>query len=320
MLLACAFIIIGLTLLVYGADRFVSGAASIASLLGMPGFIIGLTVVGLATSAPEILVGAVAAFNGKTELAIGNALGSNITNIALVLGATTVVSPLFIQSKTLLREYSLMMVALMIGLAVLFDGTLGRIDGIILLISIIVMMFCIVKFAHRDDEDDPMAADLPDDIQQADSILKPSIILIIGLVLLLGGAELLVRGATTVAKYFGMSDLLIGLTIVAIGTSLPELAASLMSAMKKQADMAVGNIVGSNMFNILAVMGIPAIINPSSFDPSVLLRDYPVMIALSLIMGWMVFLHGKGHFSRIEGSVLLLCFFSYQGLLFFTNT
>lgn len=318
MLFACAFIVIGLALLVYGAERFVAGAASIASLLGMPGFVIGLTVVGLATSAPEILVGAVAAFNGKTELAIGNALGSNITNVALVLGATTIVSPLFIQSKTLLREYSLMLIALAIGFVVLFDGTLGRLDGIVLLITVIFMMYCIVKFAHRDDENDPMAGDL-DGIEQSDSMLKSCVILIIGLALLLGGAELLVRGATTVAKHFGMSDLLIGLTIVAIGTSLPELAASLMSAMKKQADMAVGNIVGSNMFNILAVMGIPAIINPSSFDSSVLLRDYPVMICLSLLMGWMVFLHGKGHFSRIEGSVLLLCFFGYQGLLFYTS-
>lgn len=316
MLLAILGLITGLACLVYGADRFVVGAGSMARNLGVSPLIIGLTIVGFATSAPEILVGSVAAWQGKTEMALGNAIGSNITNIALVLGATVVFIPITVNSKTLLREYLFMFTAIMLALLVLIDQDLSRLDGVILLVMMVAVTWVIIIFSRRSKKTDLLLNELNQELDTPLSVKKSSWLLVIGLVLLIGGAELLVRSAVIIAQKFGLSDLVIGLTIIAIGTSLPELAASIMSVIKKEPELAIGNIIGSNMYNMLAVLSFPALINPTRFEQAVLIRDYPVMLGLTLLMGWMVFIHGAGRFSRMEGVFLLGCFGAYQYLLF----
>lgn len=316
MILEFLGIIAGLSLLIYGADWFVSGSSNIARLSGMPPLIIGLTVVGIGTSLPEILVGTVAALNYKTEIAIGNAIGSNIANIGLVLGATALSFPVTIKSKTLRWEYWLMTASIVITLVVLLDRSLSRIDSLVLLVILGMFVWQIIRLAKKSPPSDPLTREYEKELAQVTTIGKSSLKLFAGLVFLLGGAELLVRCAVNVAAFFGISDLVIGLTIIAVGTSLPELAASIMSVIKKEADIAIGNVIGSNMFNMLAVISIPGLIHPSGFSSEVLLRDFPVMIGLTLLMGWMVFMHGSGQFRRSEGFVLLLCFVGYQYWLF----
>ncbi len=312
MLIATLAVLGGLLLLVLGADRFVSGASGAARALGVPPLIIGLTVVGIATSMPEVLVGGVAAWDEKTRIAIGNALGSNIANIGLVLGATALFTPLLVQSQTLTREFILMCAAMLVALLVMLDLRLGRGDGLLLLGVLVLMLYWIVRKVREDAGSAPQQAEM----KQLPGLSKSVTLILVGLVILLGGAELLVRGAVYIAREIGVDDLVIGLTIVAVGTSLPELAASLMSVAKKEIDIAIGNIIGSNMFNMLMVLGIPCIIYPDTFGKEVLLRDFPIMAGLTLLMGWMVFYSGKNRFSRLEGTVLLLCFAGYQYWLF----
>ncbi len=296
MLINSLFVLAGLTLLVAGADRFVIGAANIARSLDISPLIIGLTIVGVATSFPEVLVGTVAALDGKTSLAIGNAVGSNIANVGLVLGATALACPLVIKSLTVRREFLIMCTAIAVATLLILDNYLSRLDGCILLACLGVSMWWIIRLARSSTENDPLADEFEQDLAQAEttSIAKSSFLLIIGLLLLLGGAELLVRGAVAIAREFGVSDLVIGLTIVAIGTSLPELAASIMSVIKNEADLALGNVIGSNMFNMLMVLGIPVLIHPTEVSPDVLTRDFPIMIFLTLLMGWMVYVQGRG--------------------------
>ncbi len=317
MLASCILVLIGLALLVYGADMFVNGASSIARQLGIPPLIIGLTIVGFATSAPEIIVGSVSAFQGKTAIAIGNALGSNITNIGLVLGISILLLPITVASDTIKREYGLMFLALLLALTLMLDGQLSRVDAVILLVALVGFIGWIVWLAKKTAATDPLVDEFTQELNEpADPTKVAAIKLLIGLVLLLAGAELLVRGAVFIAEHYGVSDLVIGLTVVAIGTSLPELAASIASIIKKEADIAIGNIIGSNMFNILAVLGIPALINPDSFAREAITRDYPVMLGLSLILGIMIFVSSKGKLVRSEGAILLICFMGYQYVLF----
>jgi len=316
MLLSLAFVIIGLVLLVYGADVFVVGAASIARILGMSSLMIGLIVVGFATSAPEIIVGSVSAWNGKTSIAIGNAIGSNITNVGLVLGVSILLMPIVINSKTLMREFILMVLSIGLALVLILDGSLDRIDGIILCVAIMLVFYEIIRIARKAKKNDPIIAEFDQEYTEVDSSGKSVFKLIIGLSMLLIGAALLVRGASDIARQFGVSDLIIGLTIVAIGTSLPELAASIASLMKKEADIAIGNVIGSNMFNMLAVMGIPALINPVAVDSAVYTRDYPVMCGLTLLLAIMLFATKKHKLYRGEGILLAFCFFAYQYLLY----
>jgi cation:H+ antiporter len=320
MLINSLFVLAGLILLVAGADRFVVGASSIARSLNISPLIIGLTVVGIATSVPEVLVGTVAALDGKTTLAIGNAVGSNIANIGLVLGATALISPLVVLSPTLKREYLFMFAAIGVATLLLVDGYLSRLDGIILLTCLVLSMWWIIRLARSAPKTDPIVKEFEQELSQETtySVWKSSLLLALGLLLLLGGAELLVRGAVAIAREFGVSDLIIGLTIVAIGTSLPELAASIMSVIKNEADIAIGNVIGSNMFNMLMVLGIPILIHPTEVSTEVLTRDIPIMITLSLLMGWMVFVRGRGKFDRIEGGFLFSCFIAYQYWLFST--
>ncbi len=319
MLVSCFLVLIGLALLIYGADMFVNGASGIARRLGMPPLIIGLTIVGFATSAPEILVGSVAALQDKTAIAIGNALGSNITNIGLVLGVSILLLPITVASRTIKREYGLMCIALIIAWVLMLDGYLSRIDAIILLVSLVGSIGWIIWIAKKSASNDPLINEFEQELNQTDSTKTAVIKLLIGLILLVSGADFLVRGAVFIAESYGVSDLVIGLTIVAIGTSLPELAASIASILKKEADIAIGNIIGSNMFNILAVLGIPALINPDYFASEVLTRDYPAMMGLSLLLGVMIFVSSKGKLVRTEGAILLACFMGYQYVLFSQN-
>jgi len=320
MLINSVFIVVGLGLLIFGADRFVLGAANIARSMNISPMIIGVTIVGVATSAPEVLVGSVAALDGKTTLAIGNAVGSNIANIGLVLGVTALASPLVVKSPTLVREFLIMSAAIAIALLTLLDGFLSRLDGVILIFCLIAALCWIIHLARTSPASDPLANEFKHELEEKEaiSIGQSWLLLVIGLGLLLGGAELLVRGAIAIALEFGVSDLVIGLTIVAIGTSLPELAASITSVMKNETDIAIGNIIGSNMFNMLMVLGVPALIQPAETDPDLLLRDFPVMVCLTLLMGLMVFVLGRGKFDRADGGFLFLCFIGYQYWLFST--
>jgi len=309
-------ILAGLVLLVYGADRFVEGAAAIARYLGMPPLLIGLTIVGIATSAPEILVGVVAALEGKTEIAIGNAIGSNIANIGLVLGFTVMLMPVTITSPTLKREFIFMLPAIALAFGLLIDRNLSYIDAWILLLGLAASILAVIYLSRKSARTDPLRNEFEIEIPERPNVGRSIFWFLLGLAFLLGGAYVLVECAVIVAKHFGLSDLIIGLTIIAIGTSLPELAASITAVKKNEADIAIGNVIGSNMFNMLAVIGIPGMIHATDFDSVVLHRDFPVMIGMTLLMGYMVFIRGAGKFDRAEGSVLFLSFIAYQYWLF----
>ena len=314
MLLAATAIVMGLFILVWGADRFVLGAASLARSLGVPPLLIGLTVVGFGTSAPEILVSTMAALEGSPGIAIGNALGSNIANIALILGVTALFSPLTVQSDMLRREYPILLAVSAGAFVLLADGHLGRVDGFILLAGLVLSMLLLVSIGlHRRDHD-PLAEEMEAEIPSGLTALAASGWFLVGLIALIISSRLLVWGAIEVAVTLGVSDLVIGLTIVAVGTSLPELAAAVMSALKNEHDLAIGNVVGSNIWNLLAVLGIPGLLAPGVIPPEVVNRDMLVMLALTLalfVMGRSEHTHGT--INRLEGGLLLSCFIAYQG-------
>ncbi len=304
LLLPTAAVIGGFAVLVWGADRFVIGAAATARNLGVSPLIIGLTIVGIGTSAPEILVSAMAAWQGNPALGVGNALGSNITNIGLVLGATALFTPLVVRSETLRREYPLMFAIMLFSLVLLLDGEMSRFDGLLLLAGLVLMVIWMVRLGLRRDHD-PMEDEYAQEIPRL-STGRALAWLIIGLLLLLGSSRLLVWGAVDIAQAFGISDLVIGLTIVAVGTSLPELAASVMSALRGEPDIAIGNVIGSNMFNLLAVLGLPGLIHPTALAPEVLSRDFVFMIGLSIALFAMAYgFRGDGRVNRLEGALLL---------------
>jgi len=245
-------------------------------------------------------------------------LGSNITNIGLVLGFTALLVPLSVRSETLKREFPLLFAVMLIALALLLDGEMNRIDGVILLTGMAALVYWMVALGLRERRNaDPMASEYTDEIPAHMPMGKAIFWLVFGMVVLLASSRMLVWGSVNVAQWFGISDLVIGLTIVAIGTSLPELAASVMSALKGEHDIAVGNVLGSNMFNLLAVLGMPGLIHPAATPPELMSRDYPTMIGLTIalfIMGY-GFLK-PGHVTRVEGGLLLLGYLAYLGLLY----
>lgn len=310
-------IIGGLIILVYGAERFIYGAAGTAHALGISPLIIGLTVVGFGTSAPEILVSGTAAWQGNPELGIGNAIGSNITNIALVIGFTALLKPLTINSQTLKREFPALIIVSFGTLLLVIDGEISRLDSAILLLSIILLLVTLAKIAMSKKRDDPIIKEYNAEIPHGISVSKGILWLLFGLALLLISSYILVWGAVHIAVAYGISDLVIGLTIIAIGTSLPELAASLMAAVKNEPDLIIGNIIGSNMFNLLAVMGVSGMIQPGIFPADALSRDMPIMLILTvglmlMAYGW----KGPGHINRFEGGILLSGFIAYQVFLY----
>ncbi len=317
MLLNIAAVIFGFAILVWGSDRFITGAAAIARNLGVSPLLIGLTIVGFGTSAPEVLVSATAALQGNPGLAIGNALGSNIANIALILGITALVAPLTVQSNTLKREYPILLAVCLLTLLLMLDGSLDRMDGIILILTLLLVLYGMIRIGITSRSNDPMNVDYDAEIPQDMSTGQAVVWFILGLALLLLSSRMLVWGAVNIAHTFGVSDLIIGLTIVALGTSLPELAAGVTSALKNEHDIAIGNIIGSNMYNLLAVLPMPGLIVPGSFSPEIMSRDMPVMIGLTLLMFMMSYgFRRNGRINRLEGLLLLIAFIGYQGMLF----
>lgn len=322
--LAALAVLAGFALLVWGADRFVAGAAAVARNLGVSPLIIGLTVVGVGTSAPEILISAVAALAGSPDLGVGNALGSNITNVALVLGATGLIVPLTVRSETLRREFPLLLVVMLLALGLLLDGYLGRLDGLLLVSGMGLIIYWMAVLALRQraaaaGEADPLEVEYREELPPAMPTGKALFWVAAGLIVLLGSSRLLVWGAVDIARWLEVPDLVIGLTIVALGTSLPELAASLTGAFKGEHDIAIGNVLGSNMFNLLAVLGMPGVIHPAPLQADVLSRDYPMMIGLSLVLFAMAYgFRQPGCIGRVKGGTLLLAYFGYLGWLYLT--
>jgi cation:H+ antiporter len=302
-------IVAGLTLLIWGADRFVLGASATARNLGIAPLLIGLTVVAFATSAPEILVSVIAALRGEPGLAFGNAIGSNIVNIGLVLGITAMVRPIPLKSATLRREMPALLAVSLLTVSLFLDTRLSRPDGIVMLTGLIIVM---IRLGIRSSATDPIKmdyeAEIPDNVSMKAAIMWVSI----GLVALLIGAEWLVNGSIGVAQTLGVSEIVIGITIVAFGTSLPELAVSLMSALKGEYGLAIGSIVGSNIFNLLAVIGVAATISPASVAPSVLSLHIFVMVAFTLVLFAMTYDYdGEAVLSRLEGIALLVAYIAY---------
>jgi len=320
MLYNIAAIIAGFLLLIWSADRFICGAAATARNLNVSPLIIGLTIVGFGTSAPEMLVSTMAAMDKSPGLAVGNALGSNIANITLVLGMSALIMPLNVHSSILKKEIPLLLVAMLLMLLLIQDNVLGQTDGLIMISSVCLLMWWVTRQAVLNKSVDPMYQEYEDELPKPMSTPLALFWLVLGLVFLVASSKILVWGAVQIATEFGVSDLLIGLTIIAIGTSLPELAASVAGAMKNEHDIAIGNVVGSNLFNTLAVMGIPGLIYPSTLDAGVLDRDVPVLFILTIALVVMVYgFKGQGRINRIEGGILLACFAGYQVLLYFTE-
>jgi len=320
MLYNIAAIIAGFLLLIWSADRFICGAAATARNFNISPLIIGLTIVGFGTSAPEMLVAAIASADASPGLAIGNALGSNIANITLVLGMAALIMPLDVHSRILRKELPMLLLAMLLMLLVIEDNYLGRADGLILISSVLLLMWWVTRQAMLNRADDALYEEYEKELPKPMSTRSALIWLVLGLVVLVISSKILVWGAVHIATEFGVSDLLIGLTIVAIGTSLPELAASIAGALKNEHDIAIGNVVGSNMFNTLAVMGIPGLIYPSTLQAGVLDRDVPVVFMLTIALVIMAYgFKGPGRINRIEGAILLSCFVGYQVLLYFTE-
>ncbi|MCG8371246.1 MAG: calcium/sodium antiporter [Proteobacteria bacterium] len=310
----------GLALLIWGADRFVHGAAATARNLGVAPLMIGLTVVAFATSAPEILVSAVAATDGQPGLAFGNAIGSNIVNIGLVLGVTAMVRPIKLESATLQREMPALLAVSLLTVSLFLDTFLSRIDGIVMLTGLVIVMVWLARLGLRSAANDPIAMDYEAEIPSDVTMTRSIVWLMVGLVTLLIGAELLVDGAVGIAELLGVSEVVIGITIVAFGTSLPELAVSVASALKGEYGLAIGNIVGSNIFNLLAVIGVAATISPSALAPTVLSLHIFVMVAFTLVLFAMTYDYdGKAQLSRLEGLALFVAYVSYSGYVVAQN-
>ena len=319
MLLPLAAIIAGLAVLLWSADRFVDGAVSIARHLGVSSMIIGITIVGFGTSAPEILISIIAVLEQTPDIAIGNALGSNIANIGLILGITAIVTPLPIAKQILNREFPLLLFATAVMSWCLYDGVLDTFDGTLLLAILALMLWYLVK-AHQKDPDPDQSENGPSsDDDDGMGILASSGWIVFGLILLVGSSKLLIWGATQIAHSLGISELIIGLTVVALGTSLPELAASIASIKKGEPDLAIGNVIGSNLFNSLAVIGLPAFITSFSIDGLAVTRDLPVVIAITLLFYGLcrLPLSNVHSLNRLKGFYLLSAFVIYQLYLYY---
>jgi cation:H+ antiporter len=319
MIEAVAFLIVGLVLLVYSADKFVKGAAATASYLGVSSMVVGLIVIGFGTSAPEMVVSAIAAMKGSPGLALGNAIGSNITNIALVLGVGIIVSPLLICSNTVKRELPILLLVTLFVLLLMWDGEQSRMDGAILIASMFSMALWMAwlglrKPKNKDILEDEFEAEMPQDVSKKAAWLW----LLFGIVMLPVASHLMVHGATTIAKMMGMSDVIIGLTVVALGTSLPELSATIACMKKNEHDLALGNIIGSNMFNLLGVLGISASIKAYKLPESFLATDYLVMFDLTLILliFSLVFAAKEKPIPKIVGYLFVISYCAYMFWLY----
>jgi cation:H+ antiporter len=311
--LAIAF---GLALLVWSADRFVEGSASTARHFGMPPLLIGMVIVGFGTSAPEMVVSAISAMQGNPGIALGNAYGSNITNIALILGVTALLSPIVVHSQVLRKELPILAGITALAAWQVFDGEITRIDALVLL-GVFAGLMGWTIWQGMQKRPDVLGSEMEQELDVRAMPLRRAVAwLVVGLILLIASSRILVWGAVTVAHGFGVSDLIIGLTVVAVGTSLPELASSVIAARKGEHDIALGNILGSNLFNTLAVVGIAGAIHPLTVGPEVFSRDIMVMAALTVslfIIGYGF--RGAGRINRFEGTALLACYLGYTAYL-----
>lgn len=319
MLTAIAAVIGGLLLLGWSADRFIYGAAQTAIRLKVPRLSIGLIIVGIGTSAPEAFVSLSAALAGNSGIAIGNVYGSNITNIALVLGVTALIMPLIVHSDLLHRQLPMLLLINIGVMALMADGVLGRVDGVILLAGLLLVIYLLVRLSRSASPRDPVKAEFDIELKKEISLLRALVWVLVGLLVLIASARLLVWGAVNIALDLGVSDLVIGLTVVAVGTSLPELAASVTAALKGEHELAVGNVVGSNMFNFLLVLAMPALFAPGPFDSALLYRDAPLALVLTVILLLMARgLRGRrGYIMRWQGALLLTVFVSYLVFIYY---
>ena len=320
MILAILALIVGLIILVWSADRFVEGSASMAHHFGMPPLLIGMVIVGFGTSAPEMVVSALASLNGNSGIALGNAYGSNIANIALILGVTALVSPIVVHSSVLRKELPILTLVTILTVALLADFSLSRIDAVILLVVFSALIAWAIYQGVKFDSD-ALANQVEVETTEKKLPIKISFFwLFLGLLLLVASSRLLVWGAVEMAQIFGISDMIIGLTVVAVGTSLPELASSVTAARKGEHDIALGNVLGSNLFNTLVVVGIAGMIHPFAVEPETIYRDMVVMGALtvSLFLLGYGFRGRQGTINRFEGVAFLLIYVSYTAWLIHT--
>ena len=311
MLLVISGLIVGLVLLVWSADRFVFGAVGISQHLNVPPIVVGIVIIGFGTSAPELLISTMAALQGNSGLAIGNAIGSNIANIGLILGVTACVTAIVAAPATLKREFPILLLATVILWFVLSDRLLSRSDGILLMVCLCGALGYLVYASIRSHEkvDLEVAADV--------SMRVAVVWTLIGLMVLLISSRMLVSSSIKLAQFFGVSDVVIGLTIVAIGTSLPELAASVTGAVKHHTDLAIGNVVGSNIFNTLGVIGVPGLIHAYSIPQEVMQRDFPIMLGVTLFVVFLLWLtRNKQGISKTSGVLLLTCFVAFQVVIY----
>ena len=323
MLIAAIAILVGFIMLIWSADLFVAGAASIAENMGLSPTIIGLTIVSMGTSAPEVLVSITAAMSGAGEMAIGNAIGSNIANVGLVLGVTVLIAPLFVHSSCMRQELPTLLIVTLAVALLLLDGELSRLDGYLMMAALVFILFRMVRSQSHDStlleeaDDEPLPHLKP---------LRAWITFVIGLFLLIASSRLLVWGATEIAGELGVSKMVIGLTVVAVGTSLPELAATVASALRGHAEIALGNVIGSNLFNLLAVMSIPGLIKPEVLDPAVMTRDYPAMTLAMLLLALGIYIGrrrsaapvGHAYIGRSVGMLLVSLYAGYYYWLYLT--
>ncbi len=313
------FLLIGLVLITWAADKFVDGAAAISRIMGIPPLLVGLTIVAIGTSAPEIFVAMTSAYKGNLGLAIGNAIGSNITNVALVLGLCAIINPIKVRSRILKREYPILFFTTFLLWMLLRDNHLSIFDGSILLIGCIILILWFIKqgLAHQKD---PLAQEYSTEFSCDISLKKSIYYLVIGIILLPISSNIIVNNAITIAKYLNISDLVIGLTIVAFGTSLPEIITAVVASIKKENELLIGNIIGSNLFNILAVLPFPAFIYPSQLDDNIQ-RDIMMVCFTTILLFLFAFgLNGRGIISRIEGLFLVTIYIGYIIYLVFTSS
>jgi len=320
-LVAIIQLVAGFLLLVWGADRLVAGASATARNLGVSPLVIGLTIIGFGTSAPELVVSAVATMKGNSGLAVGNAIGSNIANMGLVLGVTALIYPLRMESSALKREYPMLLLIMLVCFWMALDGLYSRLDGWALIVGLLLVVIWIIRIGLHRPLSDPLTeefdAEIPKDVPTKVALFW----LAVGLIVLPISSTFLVDGAITIARILHVTDTVIGLTVVAVGTSLPELATAITAALHKEDDLAIGNIIGSNIFNLLGVLGIAAVISPVELLPIILARDFP---ALFLITGALYLMasnfRGPGRIGRRSGSVLLLMFIGYVVMVWMSST
>ena len=310
-------VVFGLALLVWSADRFVAGSASTARYFGMPPLLIGMVIVGFGTSAPEMVVSAISASQGNPGIALGNAYGSNITNIALILGVTALISPIAVHSQVLRKELPILTAITALAAWQIWDGDISRFDALVLL-GVFAGLMGWTIWQGLQKKTDTLGREIEQELEVRAMPLSRAITwLLVGLALLIVSSRILVWGAVEIARGFGVSDLIIGLTVVAVGTSLPELASSIIATRRGDHDIALGNVIGSTMFKTLAVVGIAGTIHPRNVGPEVFSRDILVMalLTLSLFVIGYGFRGRPGRINRFEGAVLLVCYVGYTAYL-----